>query len=84
MTTALTFEVFVDDDRYSVPTLYLISAQGDARARTMADSLWRDSKHHRGVELRREGVRIYVGGSYARTSCGDAGDLDNLGDAALA
>jgi hypothetical protein len=69
-----TFEVYIDDDRYSVPSLYLITASGDARARAMAEELWRDSDHHRGVELRRDGERLLARGSCeapARADCGD-------------
>ena len=46
------FEVYVDDDRYKVPSLYLISATSEARARAIVDELWRNSDHHQGVELR--------------------------------
>jgi len=61
----LTFEVFIDDDRYSVPTLVLINAEDDARACSKAESLLRESPHHRGVELRLEGARVFGAGSYA-------------------
>lgn len=57
------FEVYIDDDRYSVPSLYLITAQSDARARAVAEELWRSSEHHRGVELRRDGERLFGAGS---------------------
>lgn len=59
------FEVFVDDDRYSVPSLYLISANGEARARAIIDEIWRSSQHHQGVELRRDGERLWGLGSLA-------------------
>ena len=59
------FEVYVDDDRYAVPSLYLITAQSDVRARAVAEELWRSSEHHQGVELRREGERIFGVGSMA-------------------
>ena len=58
------FEVYVDDDRYSVPSLYLITAQSDARARAMAEELLSSSEHHQGVELRRDGESIYALGSF--------------------
>jgi len=60
-----TFEVFVDDDRYTVPTLHLVSAADERRARELAESLMRESAHHRGVELRWEGARLYGAGSLA-------------------
>ena len=59
------YEVFVDDDRYKVPSLYLITAGSEARARAIADELWRTSLHHRGVELRRAGERVIGLGSLA-------------------
>ena len=49
------FEVFVHDDRYSVPTLQLISADDDFEARQAAAALLRASPHHLGVELWRGG-----------------------------
>lgn len=52
------FEVFVHDDRYSVPTLHLISASDDFDAREAADALLRASPHHLGVELWRGGDQI--------------------------
>ncbi len=59
------FEVYVDDDRYKVPSLYLITARNEARARAIADELWRSSDHHLGVELRRGGERLAGLGSLA-------------------
>jgi hypothetical protein len=57
------FEVYIDDDRYQVPSLYLITAPSPARAEAMANELWRSSEHHRGVELRRNGERLLGMGS---------------------
>jgi hypothetical protein len=59
------YEVYVDDDRYKVPSLYLITASNEARARAIADELWRSSGHHHGVELRRGGERLVGLGSLA-------------------
>ena len=61
----MTFEVFIDDDRYSVPTLLLINADDEARARSQAELMLKESSHHRGVELRRDGSRVYGAGTYA-------------------
>jgi hypothetical protein len=55
----------VDDDRYQVPSLYLITAGNEARARAIVDELWRSSEHHHGVELRRDGERLMGLGSLA-------------------
>jgi hypothetical protein len=59
------FEVYVDDDRYQVPSLYLITASNEAKARAIVDELWRSSEHHHGVELRRDGERLLGLGSLA-------------------
>ena len=61
--TMPSYEIFIDDDRYSVPSLYLITASDTGRARAVAERLWKDSDHHRGVELRREGVLVFSCGS---------------------
>jgi hypothetical protein len=58
------FEVYIDDDRYSVPSLYLITAQTDAGARTAAEQMLASSEHHQGVELRRDGERVFALGSF--------------------
>jgi len=65
------FEVYIDDDRYSVPSLYLITAQTDARARAVAEELLVSSDHHQGVELRRGGERIFGLGSYGPSGLGE-------------
>jgi hypothetical protein len=62
-----TFEVYIDDDRYEVPSLYLISALNEAAARAQVQRLLDESPHHQGVELRSEGERIFGAGSYAKT-----------------
>ena len=59
------FEIFIDDDRYSVPTLQLITAETEAQARREAVSLLLASQHHLGVELCREGDRLLGLGSFA-------------------
>ena len=53
-----TFEAFVHDDRYTVPTLHLVSAADEAGARAVADNLLRASPHHMGVELCRNGEQL--------------------------
>ena len=59
------FEIYIDDARYSVPSLYLISAPSEARARVMAEGMLAASDLHQGVELRRDGEAIYALGSFA-------------------
>lgn len=59
-----TFEVFIDDSRYSVPTLYLIAAD-EVGAVEAARRMVTDSPHHLGAELRLDGVRLIGFGSLA-------------------
>lgn len=59
-----TFEVFIDDARYSVPTLYLIAAD-EAGAVEAARRMVVDSPHHLGAELRLDGRRLIGFGSMA-------------------
>ena len=60
-----TFELYVDDDRYSVPTLHLIAALTAAQAREAAERILRESHHHLGAELRLAGERLDGLGSFA-------------------
>ena len=46
-----TYELYLDDDRYAVPTLHLIPARDEATALEIAARLLAESKHHRGAEL---------------------------------
>lgn len=59
-----TFEVYIDDSRYSVPTLYLIAAD-EAGAVEAARKMVIDSPHHLGAELRLDGNRLIGFGSLA-------------------
>jgi hypothetical protein len=67
------FELYIDDDRYAVPSLYLITAITEAEARAEAEGVWDNSDHHLGVELRRDGERIYALGSMALPAYADQG-----------
>jgi hypothetical protein len=73
------FEVFIDDDRYSVPSLYLITARNEARARAKAEEMLHASDHHRGVELRQGGESVYALGSFAAPCASLAESLDEAG-----
>lgn len=59
------FEIFVDDDRYSVPTLHLITDADEPEARRKAVAMLLASRHHLGVELCRGGDRLLGLGSFA-------------------
>ena len=60
-----TFEIYVDDDRYAVPTLHLVTAATETHAREVAERLLRESAHHLGAELRLQGERLIGLGSFA-------------------
>jgi len=60
-----TFEIFVDDDRYAVPTLHLIPAEDEAIALRVARRLLEESPHHLGVEVCFDGRRLTGIGSFA-------------------
>ena len=60
-----TFEVYVDDDRYSVPTLHFIPAEHESMALKIARRLLDESPHHLGVEVCLEGRRLTGLGSFA-------------------
>lgn len=61
-----TFELYVDDDRYSVPTLHLITAWDSEDAVAVAEARLADSPHHRGVELWQSGRRLLALGAPRR------------------
>jgi hypothetical protein len=60
-----TFEIFLDDARYAVPTLHLVPAQDVATARTIAERMLEESIHHRGAELCHQGKLLAVIGAFA-------------------
>jgi hypothetical protein len=61
-----TYEVYIQDNRYRVPTLRLLEAIDPVAARTTAESFMRESTHHLGVEVCQRGVRVFAMGSYRR------------------
>ena len=69
-----TFEIYIDDDRYAVPTLHLVTADDEAAAREVVDRLVRENAHHLGAELCLEGRLILGVGSFARGRRLGAGD----------
>jgi len=56
------FELFIDDDRYSVPTLRIL-ATDKARALALAKAALAESAHHLGVELYGDDRRVLGLGS---------------------
>ena len=57
------FEIYVFDDRYSVPTLHFVSAKDEARARDIAERILSESGHHLGVEVSEGGRALFLVGS---------------------
>ena len=60
-----TFEFFVDDARYSVPTLLIVDARDEDGALHAAKRLLDDNGHYRGLEAWLNGERLFGLGSYA-------------------
>jgi len=52
-----TFTFYIQDDRYNVPTMDIVIAQSEARARVRAMERLLESTHHLGVEVY-EGDRL--------------------------
>ena len=63
--TVRDFEIYVDDDRYSTPTLILIQVKDDKRALEFAQKKLEEDARHRGVEVRENGVRLFGLGTFA-------------------
>ena len=61
----LTFEIYLDDARYAVPTLKLIAAPDSDAALRIAELLVDESHHHLGAELCQGGRRLAGLGSFA-------------------
>lgn len=68
-----TFELFIDDDRYSVPNLRFLAASDEARARTAAIQVLSESPHYRGVELFSDDRRLFGLGSLRQASASVSG-----------
>lgn len=54
------YEVYVYDDRYSVPTLHFIAADDAASVAETARSILLESPHHRRVEVWRSDERVFA------------------------
>lgn len=60
-----TFEFYLDDDRYAVPTLKFIVADDVTEAEAVAQRLLDESPHHLGIEICVAGERLRGLGSFA-------------------
>lgn len=49
----MTYEVYIDDERYSVLQLLFINAENEAAAKCAAEKLLAENRHYHSVELRR-------------------------------
>ncbi len=54
-----TFEFFIEDDRYRVPTLELVLVSDAMRARQLAAARLFASSHHQSIEVRRGDDRLF-------------------------
>ena len=70
-----TFQIYIDDNRYTVPTLHVATLTGEERALAIAEKLLAESEHHIGVEVAEDGRRLFGLGSL---------DPENLPEAGLA
>ena len=53
------FEVYIDDDRYQTPTLVFTRMIDERRVREFAQQKLEENTHHRGIEVREDGVRLF-------------------------
>jgi hypothetical protein len=59
------FEIYLDDSRYAVPTLYLVPAEDEVSARQIAERMLDESSHHLGAELCHDGELLAALGTFA-------------------
>jgi hypothetical protein len=59
------FELYIDDERYSVPQLAFVVADNRAAAVEMATAMMRENRHYRGIELRSGDALQFAAGSMA-------------------
>jgi hypothetical protein len=60
-----TYELYLDDDRYAVPTLHLIPAKDDHAALVVARRVLAENAHHLGIEICLDGQRVTGLGTFA-------------------
>jgi hypothetical protein len=54
-----TFTFYIEDDRYSVPTLHIAAMEDEALAREWAETAMRRNPHYLGVEVCEDGERLF-------------------------
>jgi hypothetical protein len=60
------YEIFVDDERYSVPAFLIVTVASEERARTQAELHLRSSPYHRSVEVCQHGRLLFRIGQSVR------------------
>jgi hypothetical protein len=55
-----TYSIFIDDDRYSTPTLQFVVGGSEAEACDFAVKYLLNSPHHRSVRVDRDGAECFV------------------------
>ncbi len=55
-----TYSIFVDDDRYSTPTLQFVVGGSETEAFEFAVKYLLDSPHHQAVRVDRDGREVFV------------------------
>lgn len=61
------FEIYMDDSRYTVPTLHLAPADDICEAQMIAERMIAESEHHLGAEICHGGERLAAFGTFAET-----------------
>jgi hypothetical protein len=59
------FEIYVEDERYSTPTLIFVQMKDERRVREFAQTTLEKDRRHRGVEVREKGKRLFGLGTLA-------------------
>jgi hypothetical protein len=54
------FQFLVSDDRYRVPGLILVSAHDEDRARSLAERVLVETRHHRSIEVLEQGRPLFT------------------------
>jgi hypothetical protein len=55
-----TYSIFIDDDRYSTPTLQFVVGGSETAAFDFAMKYLLDSPHHQSVRVDRDGAEVFV------------------------
>ena len=65
-----TYSIFIDDDRYSTPTLQFVVGGSETEALDFAVRYLMESPHHRLVRVDRDGAELFVRGRHDFPSSG--------------